>query len=228
MAKKKETPNPKDKPKSKAKGTRPKSGARLPALEEKGRRDKAFEVFLRAYSKTGRKQDSALLAGVSCRTVQKWREEFPDFEERFQIAHEQWRDILKAEVYRRAVEGWEEPVYQKGECIGYVRKFDSNLLMFAMKQADASYKDRQETNVNVATQINNSTTNIHGNVTIIEDADWYGNKAHDMATEAVAAHAPGALIPGEVQGGGLRPSLEQDGNGDAGGSAGPRELQGAV
>lgn len=218
----------KDGTKSQAKGTRPKSGARLPALEEKGRRDKAFEVFLRAYQKTGRKQDSALLAGVSCRTIQKWREEFPEFEERFQIAHEHWRDILKAEVFRRAVEGWEEPVFQKGKCVGYVRKFDSNLLMFAMKQADASYKERQETNVNVATQINNTTTNIEGNVTIIEDSDWYGNKAHDMATEAVAAHSPGALVSGEVQGSSLRPEVEQDGNGDAGSGAGARKLQGTV
>ena len=40
-----ETPKPK-KEKSRVKGKRKKSGTRLPALEEKGRREKAFEVFL--------------------------------------------------------------------------------------------------------------------------------------------------------------------------------------
>lgn len=212
--------------KSKQKGSRPKSGSRLPALEEKGRRDKAFEVFLKAYSRTGRKHDSAEMAGVSCRSIQKWRDEFPEFEEAFQSAHGKWADLLKSEVFRRAVDGWEEPVYYKGEMVGTIRKYDSNLLMFLMKQADSSFKENYQTQVNVANRVNQTT--IHGNVTIIEDSDWYGNRAHDMASEAVTAQSPGAHVPCEVQVVGLRETVEQDGNDDVGGTEGARDEERAI
>jgi hypothetical protein len=51
------------------------------------------------------------------------------------------RDILVAEAWRRAVDGWEEPVFQKGEEVGRVRKFDSLLLMFLIKQRDPSFRE---------------------------------------------------------------------------------------
>lgn len=213
----------KDGTKSRAKGTRPKSGSRLPALEEKGRREKAFEVFLSAYRKTGKKQDSAELAGVSCRAIQKWRDEYPDYEERFQEAHQAWVEVLTTEAFRRGVEGWDEPVYQKGGLVGTVKKFDSYLLMQLLKKADPSFKESGNTSVSVANQVNQTT--IHGNVTIIEDSDWYGNKAHDMAAEAIAAHSSVPLVGCEVQAAGSRETLEQDGCNDASGSSGARQQE---
>lgn len=217
-----ETPKPK-KEKSRVKGKRKKSGARLPALEEKGRREKAFEVFLASYRITGKVQRSAALAGVSCRAIQKWRQEFPEFEEEFRESHIAWVEHLKTEIYRRAVEGWDEPVYQKGELVGTVRKFDSKLLMYLTSQADPSFRTIQPAaQVNIANALTTTTNNIHGNVTIIEDSDWYGNKAHNMAAEAATAHLTDSSLTSEIQTSRLRETVEQDGNGDAGGTAGAR------
>lgn len=211
------------KEKSRVKGKRNKSGSRLPALEEKGRREKAFEVFLSSYRITGKVQRSAALAGVSCRAIQKWRQEFPEFEEEFRESHIAWVEHLKTEIYRRAVEGWDEPVYQKGELVGTVRKYDSKLLMYLTSQADPSFRTIQPAaQVNIATALTTTTNNIHGNVTIIEDSDWYGNQAHSLAAEAVAAHLADSSLTREVQASRLRETVEQDGNRDVGGITGAR------
>jgi len=212
----------KDGSKSKTKGTRPKSGARLPLLQEKGRREKAFEVFLNAYRLSGMKQRSAALAGVSCRAIQKWRQEFPEFEERFEDAHAEYVESLKEEVHRRAVIGWDEPVFQKGECVGTIRKYDSNLLMFLTKQAEPSFRDSSAAaQVNIANTVANNNT-INSTHRIIEDADWYGNDAHDLATKAITTHAPSAALTSEIQTTGLRETLEQNSNGNAGSIEGAR------
>lgn len=60
-------------------------------------------------------------------------------------AMQQAADYLEAEARRRAVEGWEEPVYYQGEEAGLVRKFSDTLLIFLMKGANPEkYRDRQQ------------------------------------------------------------------------------------
>lgn len=217
------------KQKSRTKGTRKKSGSKLPLLEEKGRRDKAFEVFLRAYSMTGKVQHSAALAGVSCRAIQKWRREIPEFEEQFQVAHIEWVEVLKTEIHRRAVEGWDEPVFYKGDCCGTVRKYDSKLLMYLTSQADPSFRTIQPAaQVNIANAVSSTTNNIHGDVTIIEREDWYGNEAHNLAAKAPAAHLADTAVSGEIQASRLREAVEQDGDGIVSSTEGARREEGAI
>jgi hypothetical protein len=40
---------------------------------------------------------------------------------------------LEDEAIRRATEGWEEPVYQRGELVGHVRRYSDALLMFLLR-----------------------------------------------------------------------------------------------
>src|SRR5690606_38686732 len=58
-------------------------------------------------------------------------------------AMQQAADHLEAEARRRAVDGWDEPVYWQGEQVGVVRKFSDTLLIFLMKGANPEkYRDR--------------------------------------------------------------------------------------
>jgi len=54
-------------------------------------------------------------------------------------------EVLIDEAKRRAVEGWEEPRFNKhGDEVGRVRRYDSTLLMFLIKQRDPSFRERYE------------------------------------------------------------------------------------
>lgn len=56
-------------------------------------------------------------------------------------------DPLIEEAERRGRDGWEEPIYQRGELVGHVRKYDSNLLMFSIKGRRPEYKENPKIDV---------------------------------------------------------------------------------
>lgn len=178
-------------------------------------RSEKMATFLNCYKVTGRVNESCYLSRVDRTTLRKWQETYPDFVEEYEQAEQCYLESLEKEVHRRGVEGWDEPVYQMGMKVGSKRKYDSTLLLALLKSKKPEYRDG--TSVNIANAISNQTTNINGNVTIIEDADWYGNDAHDLAAEASASHAASPVVPGEVQTTGVRKTVEQNGNGDDGG-----------
>src|SRR5262249_4954507 len=50
-----------------------------------------------------------------------------------------------AEMRRRALVGWDEPVYQGGKLVGHIRKFSDTLLIFALKaERPEKYRERYE------------------------------------------------------------------------------------
>lgn len=64
-----------------------------------------------------------------------------DFAAAWAHAYEAGTDVLRDEARRRAVDGWDEPVYQGGQLAGHVRKFSDVLLIFELKRRDPSYRD---------------------------------------------------------------------------------------
>jgi hypothetical protein len=90
------------------------------------------------------------------------------------VAAEEAADLLEAEVRRRAVDGWEEPVYgtlgtpeivegkngQEREVVrtytgqvGTVKKFSDNLLMFLLKKNRPEFRDNHRVDVQVNNQV---------------------------------------------------------------------------
>ena len=59
----------------------------------------------------------------------------------FEAASFRTLDIIEAEIVRRGVKGYKEPIIYKGQVTGYVRRFSDNLLMFRAKRMDPAYKD---------------------------------------------------------------------------------------
>lgn len=110
----------------------------------------ARQRFLQFYALTGQLQKSAQEVGVAASTVRSLRKKDPDFDAAMTEAQEDFKEAVEREVLRRAVMGWDEPVYQKGELVGEVRKYDSNLLALLIKKLDPSYKEKHQVELNVS------------------------------------------------------------------------------
>ena len=78
------------------------------------------------------------------RTFYRLRDRDQAFAAAWADAYRDGTDALRDEARRRGVEGWDEPVYQRGELVGHVRKFDSNLLLAELRRRDPAYRDSSD------------------------------------------------------------------------------------
>lgn len=106
--------------------------------------------FVRKFAACGRVMEAARAAGVNPRSVylalRPSHSNFdPEFAERVALARQDYREMIEAEVHRRAVDGWDEPVFggkNKDQIVGYVRKYSDRLLEFHAKRHIMEYRDR--------------------------------------------------------------------------------------
>ena len=106
--------------------------------------------FLALLSECGNVTRSAEESG--CHRVQLYRMKRED--EEFSAAWEEAAEIgakrLEDEARRRAVEGWQEPVWYQGEQTGTVTKFSDTLLICLLKaHHPEKYADRSKTDTTV-------------------------------------------------------------------------------
>ncbi len=91
---------------------------------EKGFSTKARQrLFLQAFADHANVLLAARAAHINRTTVYVWLEKDEDFSFAFNQAKEDAKDVLRAEIYRRAVEGWDEPVFSAGKLAGKVRTY---------------------------------------------------------------------------------------------------------
>ena len=108
----------------------------------------AKRVFLRLFEQYGQKALAAEGAGVTLRQVATQLKEDAAFAERVEAALERFRDRLEVEAHRRATEGVEEPVYQRGALVGTVTRYsDSLLLALLRRHRKVEYSDKAELDV---------------------------------------------------------------------------------
>lgn len=99
--------------------------------------------FLFNLRMTGQLQRSAQGSGISPRTVRNHLKDDPDFKDAYDEAYGDFKESIETEIMRRAIMGWEEPVYQQGILAGTVRKYDSRLLELLAKRHIPAYKEKQ-------------------------------------------------------------------------------------
>ena len=87
------------------------------------------ERFLEAFRAIGVISRAAIAAGVSRKTVYNWLKNDPDFRETFEDMEEDVRDAIREELHRRAIEGVDEPVFQRGVLVGHIRKYPDQILL---------------------------------------------------------------------------------------------------
>jgi hypothetical protein len=102
-----------------------------------------LDLFLEEYARLGVIVRAAEAAGLKPNTIAKYRESDPKFEEAFEYAQQLYNGILETETYRRAVEGVDKPVFQKGGQVGVVREYSDVLLKMLMQANMPKYRDAQ-------------------------------------------------------------------------------------
>ncbi len=105
-------------------------------------------AFLTSYAEHANILLSAQKAGIARQTVYAWLEHDEAFSCAFNQAKEDAKDVIRGEIYRRAIEGWDEPVWGPNALKGVVRKYSDTLLIFHAKMLMPEYRDKSAT-VNV-------------------------------------------------------------------------------
>lgn len=104
-------------------------------------RDKFFESLAETCNVTL----TATLTGLSRLALYQWRKEDAQFAKDWDEALELGANALEDEAVRRAKDGVLEPVFYKGEEVGYVRKYSDTLMIFMLKGAKpGKYADKQK------------------------------------------------------------------------------------
>lgn len=102
--------------------------------------------FLLAYSECGGVRESAKAAGVNWVSHYHWKDRDEAYKQAFDKAKDIYVDAMEHEAFSRATVGVQEPVYQKGELVGYQTKRSDNLLMFSIKGNRPQYRDNFQIN----------------------------------------------------------------------------------
>lgn len=99
----------------------------------RARTDALQSAFLGAYRVWGIIGTACEVSGVNRDTVDNWRKADPSFSDRMASAKLEAADTAEEELRRRAIIGWEEPVYQGGNLVGTIRKFSDRMLELHIK-----------------------------------------------------------------------------------------------
>lgn len=98
-----------------------------------------------AYTATANVSEACKAAGVGRTTHYRWLGEDEAYEKAFFEAKDAAIHVLEEEALRRAIDGWDEPVYQGGELVGTKRKYSDTLLIWMGKaMAPKRHRDRTE------------------------------------------------------------------------------------
>lgn len=95
--------------------------------------DNPRERFIAAIRETGNISEAVKLAKIPRSTAYQWREKDEAFAKQWDEAIEEATDTLEREARRRAIEGWDEPVFYKGAEQGRIRKYSDRLLEILLR-----------------------------------------------------------------------------------------------
>jgi hypothetical protein len=114
-------------------------------------RQKAKEVFLQAFAMTANVRAACIRAGIDRSQVYRWQEHDETFSMQFKQASEDANDVIRAELFRRAVQGIEKPVvslgrvvYGKDEKPLMERVYSDSLLSLLAKARMPEFRDKQQ------------------------------------------------------------------------------------
>lgn len=102
-------------------------------------------AFLSALADCGNVADAARQAGIARNALYLWKRDDSEFAAEWEAALIAGGETLEEEAVRRARDGWDEPVWYKGEQVGTVRRYSDTLLIFLLKGLmPEKYGERQK------------------------------------------------------------------------------------
>jgi hypothetical protein len=124
---------------------------------KKGSGHQWAKAFLAELSNRGVVTLSCKAAGIGHQTAYDYREQSPEFAALWDEAINKAADRMEAEAIRRGRDGVRKPVYQGGECVGYVQEYSDTLLIFMLKAVRPErFRERTE-------MIHKGTLNVSAN-----------------------------------------------------------------
>lgn len=102
-------------------------------------------IVLSVFQQTGNMSKACRLAGCNSSMHRHWLKK----NETYRVAYESCRTIITSAIEEslvfKLINGWREPVFQKGELVGYKRKFDINgMLKYLAKAKPEVFGDKVE------------------------------------------------------------------------------------
>lgn len=115
--------------------------------------------YLEGFAKDCTITTACRVAGINNKTVYVWREMDDEFVMRENELRMELADRLEAEAIRRALTGWDRPIYQRGLLVGYERVYDGGLLKMLL----AAYRPSVfRENINVSGQVEQIVRQVAG------------------------------------------------------------------
>lgn len=109
------------------------------------RRNIKKAAFLAAYERCGVITQACEASGVGRTSHYRWLEESEDYRKKFAESHQAAIDALETEARRRAIGGWDEPVFYNGKQVGVKRRYSDMLLaMLLNANFPQKYRSRLE------------------------------------------------------------------------------------
>lgn len=118
-------------------------------------RKEAQEVFLQTFSLNANVRAACMKAGVDRSQIYRWQEHDEEFAQRFKQAELDANDMIRGELFRRAVQGYEKPVVSMGRAV-YVkndkgeekplmeRVYSDSLLSLLAKARMPEFREKQQ------------------------------------------------------------------------------------
>lgn len=139
-------------------------------------------AVLNNLAETGTKMASARAAGISWQHWDKFRRVNKDqMDPLVDAALEMYRERISYAIHSRAIDGWLEPVFYKGEEVGHIRRFSDRLLLAQAKRHMPEYRDDSATKLDVSL----SSGVLVVSQPAITAAEWQERAAHITAPKQV-------------------------------------------
>ncbi|MBF0185326.1 MAG: hypothetical protein HQM06_13200 [Magnetococcales bacterium] len=100
------------------------------------------QIFLETLATCGVVRRAAEVSGTTRKSLYTYRTSDPDFAEAWDIALQDFADRLEEAAHSRAVDGYEEPVFQGGQQVGTVRKYSDSLLLAMLRARRPEYQSK--------------------------------------------------------------------------------------
>lgn len=92
-----------------------------------------WERFLQDYAELGNLTAAASKNGTSKQAIHAHVKANPEKAQELDVARGEAQQAIEAEIRRRAIEGWDEPVFFQGEEVGVVRRYSDKMLEILAK-----------------------------------------------------------------------------------------------
>lgn len=121
-------------------------------------------TFLEEFAKQANVTKACEIAGIHRSLVYQWLQADENFMLGWAESEQRANDVLRAEAYRRAVDGTEEPIVSMGKVVRdettgsmlTVKKYDTPLLLTLMRARMPEYRDSRQVTVDSTVNVNTS------------------------------------------------------------------------